>query len=197
MKISVEGAEPEKASLIVLLLHGGGASGLDFLALSQEFAEDEEICFLAPQALGRNWYENQAGASRGFAEPHFTISVQSLLGLLENHREQATMIVGFADGAGVAAELLAHQDLPSSVKAAWLACGGLVGLPEEWPTPPRRDLPILISGPQRDQERLEQTAGHFQKAGFQVQRSFFEQADPQIGAEDLAAAQKLLAGVKR
>ena len=197
MKISVEGAEPEQASLIVLLLHGGGASSLDFLALSQEFAEDEDVCFLAPQALGRTWYESQVGESRGFAEPHFTISVQSLLGLLENHREQATMIVGFADGAGVAAELLAHQDLPSSVKSAWLACGGLVGLPEEWPTPPRRDLPILISGPQLDQERLEQTADHFQRAGFQVQRSFFEQADPQIGAEDLAAAQRLLAGVKR
>ncbi len=197
MKISVEGAEPENASLIVILLHGGGASGLDFLALSQEFAADDTICYLAPQAIGRHWYENQTGESRGYAEPHFTISVQSVLGLLENHREQAVMIVGFADGAGVAAELLAHQELPPSVKAAWLACGGLVGLPEEWPTPPRHNLPVLISGPQTEQEQLEQTASHFERAGFQVQRSFFEDNVAQIGAEDLASAQKLLVGIKR
>lgn len=197
MKISVEGADPEQARLIVLLLHGGGASGLDFLALSQEFDEDDDICYLAPQSLGSTWYEGRVGESRGLAEPHFTISVQSIFELLEHHGDRPIFLVGFADGAGIAAEILAREDLPPSVKAAWLACGGLVGSKEEWPTPSSRELPLLVSGPVSLQDELEETARHFEKARFSVQRRFFDGETSQIGAEDLALAQKLLSGAKR
>ena len=197
MKISVEGADPHEASLLIVLLHGAGASALDFLALSQQFQVDEATSFLAPQALGRHWFEGDPSEPRGRLEPYFTISVASLLGLLEEHREQAMVLVGFAEGAGVVAELLTSPNLPESVKGAWLASGGLVGEVAEWPDPPRRAISVVVSGLSRDEERLEQTARHFERAGAVVSRSFVEGDELHIAASELALAQKLVSGVTR
>lgn len=197
MKISVEGAEPHQASLVVVLLHGAGASALDFLSLSQDFEVDEETSFLAPQALNRYWYELPPGKSRGFAEPYFTLSVQSVLGLLQQHSEQAIFLVGFAEGAGVVAELLTKEELPASVKAAWLASGGLLGTSDEWPEPPRLNLPVLVSGLSRDRETLEGTARHFERRGAKVECLLVEGEELHIASSELALAQKLLSGARR
>ena len=195
MKISVEGADPHQASLLIVMLHGAGSSGLDFLALSQALKTKDDTSFLAPQALGRHWFESLPGDSRGLAEPQFTLSVLSVLGLLQNHSEQDTVLIGFADGAGVVAELLTHEELPRSVKAAWLASGGLVGLPEEWPDTTRCTVPILVSGLKREQENLEETARHFERRGAKVERSFQEGEEPGIGPEELDLAQKMITAV--
>lgn len=124
MKISVEGAEPESASLVVVLLHGGGSPAPDFLGLSQEFPDDDSLCWLAPQAINRLWFPHPSSHSRQTQQPYLTVSAKSVLGLLENHAHQRIVLMGFADGAGVVAELLSDPDLPTSVVGAWLASAG-------------------------------------------------------------------------
>lgn len=202
MRISVEGAEPDTAAVVVVLLHGGGAAADDFLALSQEFDDDDEVSWLAPQALQRRWFPEPGSVSRRQQEPYLTVSSKSVLGLLENHAEQRIVLAGFADGASVVAELLCDPDLPRSVVAAWLASGSLVGPESEWPEQPKlAALPILVSGchdlPEHAEDRLELTARFFEASGAKVSRYLYEGASFGIVAEELREAQSLLRRVRR
>lgn len=192
MKVSVEGAEPDTARLVVVLLHGGGSPALDFLAISQQFEEDDDICWLAPQALHSRWFPGDPSSGRGDMEPHFTVSVQSVLGLLQRHAQQRLVLAGFADGASVTAELLASPELPSSVVAGWLASGGLAGPEEQWPDRPKLSIPLLLSG---GGESIEATARYFTKAGSKVTRHHYD-GPPQIDAEEFALARRLLREAK-
>lgn len=201
MKISVEGGEPDSARVIVVLLHGAGSSALNFLALSQEFPAGDDLCWLAPQALQSRWYSGPDTESRGAKQPMFTVSVKSVLGLLEKHADQRIILAGFADGAGVVSELLTEPELPSSVAAAWMASGGLVGLEEQWPEQPRLSLPVLVSGgrdmPGGMGDRLAATAKFFEGAGAQVTRYLYDGQAPLINAEELRLAQGLLREVRK
>ncbi len=197
MKISVEGADPETARTVVVLLHGEGASALDFLGLSQEFPADEQVCWLAPQAQSRRWYPQPSHHRRREQQPYLTVSAKSVLGLLERHASQRLVLAGFADGAGVVAELLADPELPRSVALAWLASGGMVGEESEWPaSPPLRSLPVLISGgrgiPENHGDRLAATASYLEAAGARVTRYLYDGALPGITAQELKLAQGLL-----
>ncbi len=202
VKISVEGAEPQSASLVVVLLHGAGAPALDFLAISQEFPAGDDLCWLAPQALGRRWYPRPTPESRAHQQPHLTVSAKSVLGLLQEHSSQRLVLMGFADGAGVVAELLTDPELPSSVVAAWIASGGLVGLEEEWPEAPHlKSLPVLVSGG-RDLadgvgDRQAETARYLERAGARVTRYLYDGSELGINAEEIAQAQNLLKEVRR
>lgn len=201
MRISVEGGDPETARVVVVLLHGAGASALDFLALSQEFPPGDDLCWLAPQALQSRWYSGPDTGSRSSKQPMFTVSVKSVLGLLDRHSSQRIMLVGFADGAGVVSELLTDPELPSCVAAAWMASGGLVGLEEQWPERPALSLPVLVSGgrdmPDGMGDRLAATAKFFEGAGAKVTRYLYDGAAPLINAEELKLAQGLLQEVRK
>lgn len=202
VKISVEGGDPESASLVIVLLHGAGAPALDFLAISQEFPAGDDLCWLAPQALNRLWYPRPTHTSRSHQQPYLTVSAKSVLGLLENHVSQRLVLMGFADGAGVVAELLADSDLPSSVVGAWMASGGLVGPEEEWPETPRlASLPVLISGGREladlGADCLTDTARYFERAGARVTRCLYDGSEPGINAEEMAQAQSLLKEVRK
>jgi predicted esterase len=202
MRISVEGGDPESARVVVVLLHGGGASALDVLALSQEFPPGDDLCWLAPQALNARWYPQPGGESRNVQEPHLTVSAKSVLGLLENHASQRLVLMGFADGAGVVGEILCDPDLPGSVKAAWLASGALVGPQDHWPQRPKLSpsLSVLLSGgrnlPDPSEERLTDTVRFFQAAGAKVTRYLYDGSAPVIHAEELKLAQNLLREVR-
>lgn len=189
--------------MVVVLLHGGGASADDFLGLSQQFDYSEEICWLAPQAMHRRWFPHPPDRRRRDQQPFLTVSSKSVLGLLQHHGEKRLVLAGFADGASVVAELLADPDLPPSVAAAWLASGGLLGEPEEWPERPRLSagLRLLISGGRQpaeiEGERWEATARFFEGAGAQVRRHLYDGKSPGIEAEELRLAQDLLREVAR
>lgn len=203
VKISVEGGDPQSAPLIVVLLHGAAAPALDFLAISQEFPGGDDLCWLAPQALNRLWYPRATHESRAHQEPHLTVSAKSVLGLLQQHASQRLVLIGFADGAGVVAELLTDPELPPSVAGAWIASGGLVGLEDEWPSsPPRLDaIRLLVSGgrdlPDLSGDRQAETARFFERAGARVTRYLYDGSQPGINAEEIAQAKLLLEEVRR
>lgn len=189
--------------MVVVLLHGGGSSALDFLGLSQEFPPGDDLCWLAPQAMSGRWFPYPVGRARRDQEPHLTVSSKSVLGLLQNHSGQRLALAGFADGAGVVAELLTDPDLPRSVVGAWLASGGLVGEEEEWPERPRlgSNFQILVSGgrdiPDNEGERLAASGRFFEAAGARVRRYLYEGASPGIVAEELRLAQEWLREVRK
>lgn len=200
MRISVEGADPDGARQVLILVHGGGSRASDFLGLSQEFEEQEGRCWLAPQAMHAYWFPQPLDAPRAEQEPYLTVSALSLLGLLQQHPEPPIVLMGFADGAGVVAEVLAHPDLPANVVGAWLASGGLVGEPEFWPSLPLgRKLHLLITGdpesPTLAPDRLESTARVYASRGAKVERFFTQGTSPGITAGELSAAQNWLAQV--
>jgi predicted esterase len=155
--------------------------------------------------LNQHWHPFPANAPRAKQEPHFTVSVKSILGLLEKHSSQRLVLVGFADGASVVAELLTDPDLPRSVVGAWLASGAILGEEEHWPERPRlASLPVLVSGARDIPEdglagdRMAATARFFEAAGGKVTRYLYEgpsALDAQrfgINAEEIKLAERLL-----
>src|SRR3954470_23893862 len=67
------GPSPAKARLVIIAVHGRGASAHDILGLAREVAPDDVAC-LAPEAAGNTWYpysflapipQNEPGISSG------------------------------------------------------------------------------------------------------------------------------------
>lgn len=195
MKVLVNGAEPDEAELIVILLHGRGASGDDIMGLSVEF-EDEDICWLAPTAMNHSWYPNSFLQRRSTNEPFLTVSTEQIKGLIDEFPSEKVILAGFSQGACLVSDILARH--PRKIAGAWLFSGGLIGEEDELP---KLDgsldgLPISISGSTRDPHiplrRMEQTVEHLGKMGARVETFFYDLNSHQIAAEEIELAKRLL-----
>ncbi len=199
MKVFIEGADPDQARLIVVLLHGGGSGASDILSLSQQFSTPD-LCWLAPQATTPRWYQGDVIASRSAKEPYLTIGVETVLSLLEKHSERPLVLAGFSDGASVVSELVARY--APRLAGAWIASGGLLGSDDELPGPPPGPLdrlPIVISGSLQDptmpSERLQATAQFFKDHEAAVTTEFYSGSTHLVTAPEIAQVQKMLARV--
>lgn len=200
MKVLIEGADPDQARLIVVLLHGGGSGASDILSLSQHFSQPD-LCWLAPQSGTPRWYEGDVTESRSAKEPFLTMSVETVWSLLENHPDRPLVLAGFSDGAGVASELVARY--APKLAGAWIASGGLIGSEDELPGPPPAPLdklPVIVSGSLQDPnipvERLRTTASFFKEHGAAVTTEFYAGSTHLVTAEELDRVREMFQGIK-
>ena len=199
MRVLVNGAEPEAAKLIVILLYGRGADGNDILGLSSEF-EDDDICWLAPTAMNNQWYPGKIGDRRSQSEPFLTISAEQIKGLMAEFPPEKIVLGGFSQGACMTADILARY--PQELAGAWMFSGGLIGSEEELPevTTPYNGLPVTISGSEKDPHipiaRMRKTAEHLKEMGADVEVFHYDVPTHQIAEEEIDLAKRCLKQIK-
>jgi predicted esterase len=200
MKVLVNGAEPDEATFIVILLHGRGAGGEDILGLSSEF-EDEDICWLAPTAVNRTWYPDRFLVRRSQNEPFLTLSTEQVKGLMDEFPAEKIILAGFSQGACLTSDILAR--FPRKIAGAWMFSGGLIGDEDEMPKVEGdlAGLPVTISGSSQDphipMERMKLTADHLKKMGAEVDTLHYDVPSHEIAAEEIELAKKSLLKMRK
>ena len=131
------------ARVVMIMVHGRGASAEDMLGLAAEIGA-VGVTVLAPQAAGRTWYpysflspihENEPGITSGLVV--LGRLVESLVAQQIPHERIA--LLGFSQGACLSLEFAARH--PRRYKAVVGLSGGLIGPPG---TP--RDYPGSFGG---------------------------------------------------
>jgi len=123
------GAELSAARAAMILLHGRGADAQSILQLAREI-DVHDTAFLAPQAAGRTWYPHSFLAPRERNEPYLSSALAAVEGVLGRLRavgvaEERIMILGFSQGACLAAEFAARH--ATQLGAVFILTGGLIG----------------------------------------------------------------------
>lgn len=139
--MALGGAPLGRARLAVVLAHGRGGAAEDMLRLGEQLAIPD-LALLAPQAAGNSWWPRSFLAPLGDNEPALSSALAvmgAVAGLLaaEGVPPERTVVMGFSQGACLAAEHAARMGRPLAGVAA--LSGALVGTAEAG-EPPRADL---------------------------------------------------------
>lgn len=124
------GAALDRATSVVILLHGRGATAESILTLSQELTHPD-VAFAAPQANGNTWYPYSFLAPLQNNEPWLTSALQTVGDVLKTTEEagipaERTILLGFSQGACLAAEYAARH--PQRYGGVVCLSGGLIGM---------------------------------------------------------------------
>ncbi len=194
------GAQLERATGVLILLHGRGGSATDMLALGQELSQ-ADTALLAPQAAGHTWYPNSFLAPLSQNEPWLTSALKRVETLVQQCSAAGVPaerigIVGFSQGACLASEFAARQ--PRQYAAIVAFTGGLLG-------PLGSDLhhagslqgtSVLFSSGDPDPHvpwrRVEETAEEFWSMGALVRTTRLKGRPHTILPEEIRAARELL-----
>lgn len=106
------GAPLEEARLVVILLHGRGASARDILGLADNFSP-ADVAYLAPQAAHSTWYPQSLLAPLEQNEPWLGSALRVVAGLVEESARHGVpperlVAMGFSQGACLALEFAAR-----------------------------------------------------------------------------------------
>lgn len=197
MKILLNGADPDQAKYWVLLLHGRGAGADDILGLSMEFEPHPDVCWLAPEANGLEWYPGKIGHPRRSNEPFLTVSLESLRGLIEKFPSERLIIGGFSQGACLVSEFLTRE--PKRYGGAWIFSGGFLGVPEDKPElgGDLAGTPVVISGSEHDPHiplaRMKETEAAVGSLGAEVSSLFYPGSTHTVTSGEVELAKANLA----
>jgi pimeloyl-ACP methyl ester carboxylesterase len=130
LHVAHAGAPPGGAGSVVLALHGATASLMTWRTVAREItAQEEDVCFLAPDLRGR-------GRSAGLPGPYgIAAHVEDLIAVLDDAGVERAILVGHSLGGYVAARMAA--DRPERTAALVLLDGGV---PFPAPSDPRAML---------------------------------------------------------
>ncbi len=196
------GAALEEARLVVILLHGRGASARDILGLSTQFSATD-IAWLAPQAARSTWYPHSFLAPLEQNEPWLGSALRIVAGLVEQAGEQGIpperlAVMGFSQGACLALEFAARHARRYAAVVAFT--GGLIGPPG---TSRNYDgdlagTPIFIGcsdiDPHVPLERVRESSAVLRGMGAVVDERIYPRMGHTINADELDAAAALLGG---
>lgn len=107
------GSDVEDAKLVVILLHGRGATADSMMPLAESLHMDE-ISFMVPQAAFNRWYPNTAFGPLEENEPDLSSALDSVDALVNEALEkgfsdQQIAFGGFSQGACLASEYVARN----------------------------------------------------------------------------------------
>ena len=125
------GAAIANARIVVIAIHGRGASAGDILGLTREFTP-ADIAYLAPQAAGNTWYPYSFLAPMDQNEPGLSSALRMIEGLIDQLRQQGVpndrvALMGFSQGACLTCEFAARHAQRYALVAAF--SGGVIGPP--------------------------------------------------------------------
>jgi predicted esterase len=192
-----------RASAVMILLHGRGATAESILELTP-YLEQPRMAFLAPQAAFNTWYPYSFLEPMERNEPHLS----SALALVSETVDQvlstgipaeAIILGGFSQGACLASEFVARNARRFGGLIAF--SGGLIGPPD---TP--RDysgsfdgMPVFLGcsdiDPHIPLERVEETAEVLARLGAEVDKRIYPHMGHTVNQNELDAATALLARV--
>jgi predicted esterase len=198
--IVTAGPAPEDAELVLLLIHGRGATAQGMLSLREALGL-EGVCALAPQAAGNSWYPNSFLAPLESNQP-FLDSALGRIGTIVNDlaargvASRRVAVLGFSQGACLTSEFVARN--PRRYGAVMALTGGLIGPPG---TP--RNYPGSLAGtpvflgagdpdPHVPFARVEETEEVLSRMGAVVEIRRYPGMPHTISDDELDACRKML-----
>ena len=194
------GADPQDAELVIILLHGRGATAESMLPLVEALALDK-ASFIIPQAGLNRWYPNSAFGPIESNEPDLTAALTLVHTLTEQARAAGFDDVqiafgGFSQGACLALEYAARN--PQRYAGVFALTGALIGPPDT----PRKypgsfdQMPVFIGGGDTDpwvaHELLVQSAKVFENMDAQVDFRTYPGMPHTINQDELDAVRQML-----
>jgi predicted esterase len=170
------GAALEEAQLVVILLHGRGATAESMISIAEALQLDG-VSFLAPQAALNRWYPNTAFGPLEANEPDLSSALGTVDKLVKQVRErglsdQQIAFGGFSQGACLASEFVARN--ASRYAGLFAFSGALIGppgMPRDYPGS-FDGMPVFIGGSDVDpwvaHHLLKEAANVFEKMGASV-----------------------------
>ncbi|MFV1882867.1 MAG: alpha/beta hydrolase [Balneola sp.] len=180
--VAVTGADIDKASKAMIMIHGRGASAQSILALSKEFKNTDDFVFLVPQANGYTWYPYSFLAPTENNQPGINSGLQAISDIITKLNEQGIsdehiFLLGFSQGACLASEFVARN--PSKYAGLIALSGGLIGESIDFNSY-SGDLgktPIFMGCSDIDahipEERVHESAKVFEKLNAQVTKKLY------------------------
>ena len=122
---------PARASSVVLLIHGRGASAESMLPLADVVAMPD-LCYLAPQAEGYTWYPQSFMAPTAANEPYLSRALTRVASIITDILAAGIPVenfgvVGFSQGACLASETVLRNPRPYGFVG--ILSGGAIGPP--------------------------------------------------------------------
>lgn len=195
------GAELSNAELVVILLHGRGASAEGLLPLAQAL-QMESTAFLMPQAALNRWYPNSAFGPIESNEPDLSSALETVDLLIEQVEQQGfssqqIVLGGFSQGACLAAEYAARNARPYA--GLFMYSGALIG-----PRGTKRsypgsfdEMPVFIGGSDVDpwvaQDLMSESAGVFEQMGARVEFRTYPGMAHTVNQDEIDQVRSMLA----
>jgi predicted esterase len=195
------GAAIEDARLVAILLHGRGAGAQDILGLASQFSVGD-VAYVAPQAAGSTWYPYTFLAPLQQNEPWLGSALRLVSGLVDDLGQHGVppnriAVMGFSQGACLTLEFVARHARRYAAAVAFT--GGLIG-PPGTPRNYAGDLggtPVFIGSSDVDShvplERVQESTAVLRRMGADVDERIYRGMGHTINADEIAAADVLLA----
>lgn len=187
------GAPPARATGVVLLVHGRGATAESMLPLADVVAMPN-LCYLAPQAEGYTWYPQSFMAPTAANEPYLTRALDRLAAIIADIlgagiAVEKLAVIGFSQGACLASETVLRNPKPYGFVG--VLSGGAIGPPG---TP--RDYDGTLSGariflgcsdhdPHIPLARVKETTAVFTRMGATVTERIYPGASHGINDDEI------------
>jgi predicted esterase len=194
------GLDPATARLVVVLVHGRGASAESIFTLADQF-EITDVAYVAPEAADHTWYPYSFLAPMEQNEPKLSSALRRLEGVVDDVRRRGISsnriaLVGFSQGACLALEFTARR--AQRYAAIIGLSGGLIGPPG---TP--RDYagtfaqtPVFLGCSDVDAhvpaERVHESAAVFTRLGAAVDERIYPGMGHTVNRDELDAVRALL-----
>ena len=194
------GLDPSAARLVVVLVHGRGASAESIFTLADQF-EVGDVAYVAPEAADRTWYPYSFLAPMEQNEPKLSSALQRLAGVVDDVigrgiPSSRIALVGFSQGACLALEyVVRHAQRYAAVAGL---SGGLIGPPG---TPREYDgtlaqTPLFLGCSDVDVhvplERVHESATVFKRLGAAVDERIYPGMGHTVNRDELDAVHAML-----
>lgn len=198
------GTPLEDSELVVILLHGRGATAESMLSLADALHENQ-VSFLAPQAALNRWYPNSAFEPLDSNEPDLSSALAAVDTLVNQMHErgfsdQQIAFGGFSQGACLASEYLARN--ASRYAGLFVLSGALIG-PASTPRNYEGSfdgMPVFIGGSDVDpwvaHAFIKGTASVFKKMGARVDFRTYPGMGHTVNQDELEAVRAMLVSAK-
>lgn len=194
------GAAPESAAVVLVMIHGRGASADSILALADEF-EVANLAAVAPQAAGHTWYPNSFLAPLEANQPYLDSALRRIESVVADLlgrgvASERIALLGFSQGACLTTEFAARH--PRKYGAVIGLTGGLIGPPGTTRdyAGSLADVPVFLGSSDPDPHvpfaRVQETEAVLKRMGATVELRRYPGMPHTINVDEIDAARTLL-----
>ena len=195
------GAEPVRARVLCVLVHGRTQTPEDMEASVAARLSVQDVAFTLPRSEGRSWYDARAvDPLTDGTERQLLAALDQLVHDIEDLRREAPdlplLLAGFSQGACLSLEHLMRHGPWNGAVAALTGCR--VGRPGDTPkSPPLGGFPVYLSGGDRDPwippSAFSEAAAALGQAGARLRAEVFPGRPHEVSAPEIAILDALLA----